>query len=280
MARSVRRRRRLDSLSPQRRRFAIGVVAIIVLILAVIVGRVVIAPHSPPPANQARPGPVILVPGYGGDVASLDDLAGSLRREGRVAQILRLPDSGTGDLTVQAKALQQLVGHDLDDGAPSVDLVGYSAGGVTVRLWASEAHHAATARRIVTIGSPQHGTTVASAAGLLLGAGCTGGCAELQPDSELLDRLNAGDETPNGPEWTSIWSTADQTVVPPASASLVGADDITVQSVCPTDQVSHSGEPRDPVVIGLVLSALGTGSLPRPVSADCDRFRQLGVARN
>jgi triacylglycerol esterase/lipase EstA (alpha/beta hydrolase family) len=192
---------------------------------------------------------------------------------------LELPGGGTGDLQAQAEVLQTKVAADLRRGAPSVDLVGYSAGGVTVRLWASEDHHAATARRIVTIGSPQHGTSVASAAGLLLGGGCTGGCAQLQPDSVLFDRLNDGDETPNGPRWTSIWSTADQTVVPPSSASLEGADDLTVQSVCPQDRVSHSGEPRDPAVVGLVVSALGTGALPRPAAQACAHYRAIGLAR-
>jgi triacylglycerol lipase len=252
----------------------IAFTAVALVAVAVIVSQA--RSSGPAPAAQNRPGPVVLVPGYGGDVASLEDIVARLRATGRSAQVLPLPHGGTGDLQAQANALQRLVARDLAAGAPSVDLVGYSAGGVAVRLWASEGHHAATARRIVTIGSPQHGTTVASAAGVLLGAGCTGGCAQLQPDSALLDRLNSADETPNGPLWTSIWSTVDQTVVPPSSASLAGADDVTVQSICSSDRVSHSGEPRDPAVIGLVLTALGTGALPRPGAGACARFTAMG----
>jgi triacylglycerol esterase/lipase EstA (alpha/beta hydrolase family) len=264
------------SLSPQRRRFVAGAAGVVVTAVAVTTVFVALSGRAPAPADQSRPGPVILVPGYGGDIRSLADLASRLRRAGHQAQVLSLPAHGTGDLQGQAVALQRAVAADLRHGAPSVDVIGYSAGGVAVRLWASEDDHAATARRIVTIGSPQHGTTVAAAAGLLLGAGCTGGCSQLQPGSPLLDGLNDGDETPNGPLWLSVWSTADQTVVPPSSASLVGADDLTVQSFCPRDHVSHSGEPRDPAVIGLVLAALGTGPLPRPHAGDCTRLSALG----
>jgi triacylglycerol esterase/lipase EstA (alpha/beta hydrolase family) len=227
-------------------------------------------------ADQSRPGPVVLVPGYGGQLSSLDDIAARLRRAGRTVQVLRLPNGGTGDLHGQANALDSVVQGDLRRGAPSVDLVGYSAGGVVVRLWASEAGHAHEARRITTIGAPSHGTEVAGAAGLLLGGACGGACAQLQPDSDLLDTLNEGDETPDGPVWVSLWSNADQTVVPPDSARLEGADNITVQSVCASDSVSHSQEPRDPAVIGLVLRALGTGSAPHPTTADCAALRRLG----
>jgi triacylglycerol esterase/lipase EstA (alpha/beta hydrolase family) len=267
----------LGSLSPQRRRFAAGAIGAAVAAAVVIAVVVVLSGRAPAPADQSRPGPVILVPGYGGDVASLADIAARLRGAGRSARVLSLPGGGTGDLQAQAAVLQRAVATALRGGAPSVDLIGYSAGGVAVRLWASEDHHAATARRIVTIGSPQHGTTVAAAASVLLGAGCTGGCSQLQPGSALLDRLNADDETPSGPLWLSVWSTADQTVVPPSSASLAGADDLTVQSFCPHDRVSHSGEPRDPAVIGLVVAALGTGPLPRPHASDCGRLSALGL---
>jgi triacylglycerol lipase len=264
------------SLSPQRRRTVFGAVIVVVAVVAAAAIRTTTGGGAPAPAAQDRPGPVVLVPGYGGDVASLSDIAARLQAAGRRVQILPLPGGGTGSLQIQADALQALVARLIAAGPPSVDLVGYSAGGVTVRLWASEHHHASEARRIVTIGSPQHGTTVAAAAGLLLGDACTGGCAELQPGSALLDHLNEGDETPAGPEWTSIWSTADQTVVPADSASLEGADDLTIQSVCPRDDVSHSGEPRDPAVIGLVVTALGPGTDPALTGKTCADLQALG----
>jgi triacylglycerol esterase/lipase EstA (alpha/beta hydrolase family) len=265
----------LGSLSPQRRRAVIGLLALIVAAVVVTVALAVTGGGTAP-ADQSRPGPVILVPGFGGKVSSLDDLAARLRRAGRAVSILALPDGGVGDLHGQADALQGLVARRLSAGAPSVDLVGYSAGGVTVRLWAGEGSHSGLARRIVTIGSPHHGTTVAQAAGLLLGGACNGACQQLEPGSDLLDGLNEGDETPNGPLWVSLWTDVDQTVVPADSARLAGADDIPLQSVCPDDRVSHSLEPRDPAVIGLVVASLGTGALPRPGAGDCAHYQALG----
>src|SRR5580704_9359703 len=51
---------------------------------------------------QDRLGPVLLVPGYGGETGSLDALASRIRAEGRQAIVLRLPGTGTGSLVVDA----------------------------------------------------------------------------------------------------------------------------------------------------------------------------------
>jgi triacylglycerol lipase len=48
-------------------------------------------------------------------------------------------------------------------------------------------------------------------------------------------------------------------VIPADSARLAGAINVPVQSVCPGHQVSHTHLPTDPVVISLVLRALGRG---------------------
>ena len=82
-------------------------------------------------------------------------------------------------------------------------------------------------------------------------------------DSDLLRRLNAGDETPEGPRWVSIWTTDDETVVPPDSASIEGALDFAVQSVCPDAQISHGDLPSDPAVIRMtLLDSAGTPAVP------------------
>lgn len=272
----MRRWRVLSSLSPQRRRTAFVAAGLALAAIVIGIGTTAIG-SGPSPASQSRLGPVILVPGYGGQLSSLDAIAARLRGAGRQVRIVALPDGGIGDLTGQAAAVQAVVARELASGAPSVDLVGYSAGGVVVRLWAHQSGHARHARRIVTIGSPQHGTSVAAAAGTLLGGACAGACAQLEPGSALLDSLNSGDETPAGPEWVAIWTNGDQTVVPADSARLDGADNIPLQSVCPTDTAAHSQEPRDPAVIGLVVSALGIGALPHPGDGSCQIYTALAT---
>jgi hypothetical protein len=222
---------------------------------------------------QDRPGPVLLVPGYGGNTGSLTELAAKLRAAGRQATVVPLPDAGIGDLTTQADVLDGYVNSALR-GAPSVDLVGYSAGGVVVLLWLEEHQGTSKARRVVTFGSPFHGTSVASAGAAVDPAACPTACQELIPGNSLLSQLDAA-PLAGHPPWLSLWTTQDQTVVPPDSARLGGAIDVPLQSICPDEQVSHSGLPTDPLVTGMVLRALGTAPLVAPTAADCPALRTL-----
>jgi triacylglycerol esterase/lipase EstA (alpha/beta hydrolase family) len=142
---------------------------------------------------------------------------------------------------------------------------------VIARLWIADGGAQVT-RRVVTLGSPHHGTTLADLAGNLAPEQCPLGCVQLGTDSDVLARLNTGDETPDGPTWVSIWTTQDQTVTPPDSARLDGALNLTVQSVCAGTRVGHGQLPRDPVVQGIVLAELQPGD-PVPLdNSDCARI--------
>ena len=261
----------LAGLSPARRRLVVGVAALVVFALAALVVVVVSRAAAPAaePVSQERPGPVLLVPGYGGSTASLQTLAGRLTAAGRDASVVQLPGNGTGDLAGAADALADAVDAALDrTGAESVDVVGYSAGGIVARLWVEDGG-ADVARRIVTLGSPHHGTTLADLAGDVAPEQCPLGCQQLGTDSDVLARLNADDETPEGPTWVSIWTTQDRTVTPPDTARLDGALNLPVQSVCAQARIAHGDLPRDPVVIEIVLAELAPGE-PVPLDAsDC-----------
>lgn len=220
-----------------------------------------------PPAvavPQDLPGTVVLVPGYGGSTASLRVLAGTLARDGREAVVVDLPGDGTGDLRESAAALDGVVAAALGAGAPSVDVVGYSAGGVTARYWLRELGGASLARRVVTLGSPSHGTGLARQGAALGAAVCPTACQQLVPGSDLLDDLNRGDETPDGPAYLALWTEQDETVTPPESSRLEGAVALAVQDICPGRVVSHGELPRDRAVTDLVRAALGAGPLQAP----------------
>lgn len=263
----------LADLAPARRRLVLGVLAVVVA-AAVVLGVVLVAgrPAEPPAAAVVtdEPGPVLLVPGYGGSTTGLAQLAAQLRGEGRDATVVELPEGGTGDLVVQAQALGAAVdAARARTGAGSVDLVGYSAGGVVARVWLGEQGGAAQTRRVVTLGSPQHGTQIAGLGASLGLALCGTACQQLAPGSALLTRLNSGDETPAGPEYVSLWTTLDQTVTPPDSARLDGAENLPLQQVCPASRVDHSGLPTDPLVGAIVSRQLGAGELATFTAADC-----------
>jgi pimeloyl-ACP methyl ester carboxylesterase len=230
-----------------------------------LVGLVALSRAPRGPVDQAAPGPVLMVPGYGNGRSGLEVLAAHLRASGRDVTVLTMPGRGTGDLRRSARVLDEAADAALDDGAASVDVVGYSAGGVVARYWAAELGGADVARRVVTLGAPHHGTRIARA-GPLFGD-CPAGCRQLATGSELLADLNREDETPDGPVWTTVWTDQDTVVVPPDSSRLDGAVEVVVQSVCPGAVLDHGTLSTAPLVQALVRQALGPG--PAPTGYDC-----------
>jgi triacylglycerol lipase len=260
----------LSGLSPRRRILAGGLAVLLAAAIAAGVTAGLRSGAGQPDGrpSQGRLGPVVLVPGYGGSTGSLDVLASRIRATGRIAVVLRLPGTGTGSLVTDAAALNSMVSGEIARGAPSVDVIGYSAGGVVALVWDRRYDGAAKARRVVTLGSPFHGARIAAgAAGFVPGA-CPVACQQLAPGSSLLSSLDPAN--PAGlPPWLSLWTTDDTTVTPPDSARLAGAISLAVQSLCPGVRISHSQLPTSPVVTSIVLRAIGSGPLRRPTAADC-----------
>jgi pimeloyl-ACP methyl ester carboxylesterase len=246
----------------------------VVLVLAVaLVSALLVARRggTPVAVDPSRPGPVLLVPGYGGSAASLASLAASLRATGREVTTVVLPDQALGDLGDQARALAAAADQALArTGAGSVDVVGYSAGGVVARLWVTEDGGATSVRRLVTLGSPHHGTELADLGALVQGA-CPIACQQLSPASPVLARLDA-EPLPAGPRYLSLWTTQDDVVLPPDSAVIDGVPSPSLQSICPTVRVRHSGLPDDVLVQRLVAQAIGAGPIPTWGPADCRRL--------
>jgi triacylglycerol lipase len=260
----------LARLSPRRRLLVSGAAfVVVVLVVTVTVGAILARRREPAgfPA-QSRPGPVLLVPGYGGSQVALNQLADRIRATGRSATVLTLPDGGVGDLARQADTVDVAVRAAVAAGAPSVDLIGYSAGGVVVRLWVARHDGVHLARRVVSLGSPLHGAQLAAVGSALVPGACPLACQQLVPGSALLNQLD-GERLPSRLPWLSIWTERDETVTPPDSARLAGAVNVPLQSVCPTVQVSHGQLPTDPLVTTLVLAALSTAPLTAPAPGTC-----------
>lgn len=240
-----------------------AVVAVVVAVLGVAGVRWFAGDGPLTRPDQALPGAVLLIPGYGGSQTALSQLARQVAAAGRTARVVTLPDGGTGDLQVQADTLEQSVREELNGGAPSVDLIGYSAGGVVARLWVDRHDGATVARRIVTLGSPLHGTRIAGIGAALAPASCPQACRQLAPGSDLLEDLEDSG-LPDRLPWLSIWTDNDETVQPPDSARLDGATNVAVQEICPQARVAHGALPTNPIVTALVLRAIGPGPLERP----------------
>jgi triacylglycerol lipase len=259
-------------LSPRRRWLVLA--CCLVLLLGTVWGAVrVLSAGSTTDASGSAPqgsaGPVLLVAGYGGSTSSMERLAVVLRSLGRMVQVVPVGD-GTGDLRIQARQLARVADRSLRGGAPSVDVIGYSAGGVVARIWADELGGARQARRVVTLGSPHHGAEVAGFAAALAPASCPLACRQLAPGSTLLAALG---EAAAGPRWVSIWSGNDTVVTPPQSSRLQGAVNVELQAVCPAARVSHGQLPTDPLAVALVERALSPGGLAAvPAPAACGQL--------
>ena len=219
-------------------------------------------------ARAEPPGTVLLVPGYGGGTAGLAVLARALRADGRPTEVVRLPANGTGDLRLSAEALEVAADRALAAGAPFVDVVGYSAGGLVARAWLQDEDRRDDVRRVITLGSPHHGTDLAALGLALAPESCPLGCRQMAPGSDLLVEL-AGDETPDGPQWMSLWTTQDEVVKPPDTARLDGAVNVPLQELCPGLQVSHGALPTARVVQSVVLAALAADELTQPSDDAC-----------
>ena len=267
---------RLAGLSPRRRVFFAAVSAV-VTVAVLLAGLQAGGVFSTPAARTvpSAPDTVLLVPGYGGAKGALGVLAARIRGTGMIARVVTLPGQGTGDLTAQATVLNNDVNHVLHAGAGQVDVIGYSAGGVVTRLWDATDGGAQKARRIITLGSPLNGTRIAAAGSAADPSACPVACQELVPGSTLLTKLR---HTPLGrkPGWLSLWSVDDQVVRPPSSARLAGAVNVPLQSVCPGLLIQHGQLPVSPLVIGIVLQALGPGPLTAPARAECSTLQRLG----
>jgi triacylglycerol lipase len=259
----------LHHLSPARRRLALILGAAAAAVVAVLAVALVVAERNDDvvPVAQNKLGPVLVLPGYGGGTANIEPLVASLTAQGRDVTIVGPEGDGKGDLRLHAELLRQAADDALArSGAPSVDVIGYSAGGVVARLWVRELDGASQARRVVTLGSPHHGTDLAGEIGGLVPEGCPTGCQQLSPDSELLRRLNAGDETPRGPAFVSVWTSDDQVVTPPDSARLEGALNVELQDLCPGAEVAHGELPGNSAVAALVDVSLGVAAPAVPAS--------------
>jgi len=258
-------------LSP-RRRILLGGLALVVAVVAVVVG--VRVSQGRPEAVPGRPGAVLLVPGYGGSTASLDQLAARIRQTGRTATVVQLAGDGTGDLGVQARVLDGYVNRAIGAGSGPVTVIGYSAGGVVAWLWDVDYGGTARAGKIITLGSPLHGARIAAVGAAFDPGACPVACQQLAPGSALLTRLQRSAQA--RPPWLSLWSTDDQTVQPPDSARLAGAVNVPLQSVCPGVDIQHSQLPTAPLVVGVVLRELAGDRVTAPAPGDCAAFQALG----
>lgn len=197
---------------------------------------------------------VIVIPGYGGGTQGLASLASALQSSGRSVELASIGD-GHGDIDAYGAQVAARARALITAGAPAVDLVGYSEGGLIARA-AVRADPAAIGR-VATIGSPHQGTALAGL-GAMLGndTTCPLACRQMAPDSDFLTGLPvAGDSS----RWLSLYSSSDDVIRPATSSELPGATTVEVTGTCGTGPLSHGTLITSPATAALVTSFLATG---------------------
>jgi pimeloyl-ACP methyl ester carboxylesterase len=182
-----------------------------------------------------------------------------LRAAGWTTQTLDIGD-GSGDIREYADQLTALARQSAQAGG-TVILVGYSEGGLIARSAVSRGA-AASVGRVMTIGTPHSGTSIAGLGVFANSGACDTACAQMAPGSDFLDDLpTAGDAA----RWLALYSSTDDVVRPADSGSLEGATNARLQDSCATDSADHGQVVRDPFVTSAVVSFAASGV----VAASC-----------
>jgi triacylglycerol lipase len=183
------------------------------------------------PAGMARGLPVLLVHGYGCNSGYWNGMSRVLARAGIAHHALDLePVLGSIDdyVPVLHDAIEVLCAAS---GCSRVVLVAHSMGGLAARAYLAK-HGAARIAKIITLGTPHHGTALANFG---IGAntremGWRGRAGQGQPSAWLCALMTA--ESPDCRSlFVSIYSYHDNIVSPPLSSRLPGAKNIELGGI-------------------------------------------------
>jgi len=211
--------------------------------------------------------PVLLVHGYGCNSGYWSFLLPRLDRNSISHASIDLEPVG-GAIDDYVPALQEAV-EDLcaATGAPQVAIVAHSMGGLVARAW-MRVHGSARVARIVTLGTPHHGTGLAN-----FGPGAN--AAQMRRSkgeaSAWLCALGASEDAGRRALITSIFSHHDNIVSPQTSSVLEGARNIALGGVGHV-ALGCNGRVLDTVMEELGRLRLTPASSPALLLVDDDAF--------
>jgi triacylglycerol esterase/lipase EstA (alpha/beta hydrolase family) len=168
---------------------------------------------------RGRRNPVILLHGFGMNRTQWFWLARRLRARG-LGPIYGMNYFSLQSVRSSARQLSRFVDRVMErEHAGEVDIVAHSLGGLVARYYIERLSEGRKIGRLITIGTPHHGTRLGRASFGIPSA------RDLLADSAFLTDLGP---VRAGASYTSIWSRADAIVQPPESASIspAGADEV------------------------------------------------------
>ncbi len=192
--------------------------------------------------RDSRRVPVLLVHGYGCNSGYWAHLEPLLDREGiSHASIDLEPVAGNIDdyaPSIEAR-VQELCAAT---GAARIAIVAHSMGGLAARAW-MRSYGSAKVARLITLGTPHHGTMLAN-----LGLGAN--AAQMRRDSAWLRDLAAAETPADRARIVSIYTYHDNIIAPQDSSELAGARNVAFGGV------GHVALGSNPRVLAEVLRVL------------------------
>jgi len=173
-------------------------------------------------AQPPRGLPVLLVHGYGCNGGYWASLRRLLAQQGISHDAVDLEpvtagiDDYAGQIQAAAQRLLAATGQD------RLVIVAHSMGGLASRAYL-QAHGDAAVAKLITLGTPHHGTALAS-----FGIGAN--ARQMRRGAQWLAALDKGDAGRRG-KITSIWSHHDNIIAPQDSCRLEGARNIEIGGV-------------------------------------------------
>lgn len=178
-----------------------------------------------------------------------------LPKIGWAACTVTLPETGAGDIQHNTEYVVSAIRTLAARSGRPIAMMGHSQGGLEAR-WALKwwPDTRADVDKVITLGAPNYGALYPNQHCLKPGS-CSASLWQMRSGSKFLAALNRGASTYSIP-WTSITTSADTIFVLPTEARMPGAANILVQSLCPSDTISHQGLAYDGPTSGIVLDAL------------------------
>jgi pimeloyl-ACP methyl ester carboxylesterase len=206
-------------------------------------------------ATRIHPGsphpPVLLLHGYGCNSGYWAHLTPLLDAAGiSHASVDLEPVAGDidGYVPLVERAVREL---SAASGAGQVAIVAHSMGGLVARAW-MRAHGSAGVARVITLGTPHHGTALAR-------FGLGRNAFQMRPDSAWLRALALSEDAATRALITSLYTHHDNIVSPRVSSRLEGARNLEFGGI------GHVALGRHPRVLAAVMAELAAlASRPAP----------------
>lgn len=206
--------------------------------LATLLAAALVVPLTSSTAHADEPDPVVFVHGFSGKGDQFNAMTDNFRDNGYPEDRLHVfgYDSFRSNHTT-ANNLADYVENVLNEtGASKVDIVTHSMGGLSSRHYVKELGGLDKVDDWVSIGGPNHGTSVAGFCDLVITS-----CQEMRAGSDFLADLNSGDPTPGSVNYTTFRSPCDLVINPVSSTILDGADNRETACLGHIGMISNGG---------------------------------------